>query len=131
MAPFRQLAHPHGVDPDATVYIVALLIALACGLLSGAVPVRQVLDTSPHEVVKAGSGSGGSRRHWVNAREILLASQIAICAVLVTSSPVAVRGLAESRRAPFGFDIDPTMPAQAALGMARYSGDRVPRCRSS
>jgi predicted permease len=114
------------VNPDVEVYIVALLLALASGLLFGVVPVRQVLDTNPYEVMKAGSGSGGSRRHGVNAREILLAAQIAICAVLVTSSLVAVRGLVESRRAPFGFDIDHTMLAQADLGMAGYTGDRVP-----
>jgi predicted permease len=86
--------------------------------------VRQVLDTRPYEVVKAASGPG--RRHRFNAREILLAVQIAICAVLVTSSLVAVRGLVESRHAPFGFDIDHTMLAQADLGMAGYTGDRVP-----
>ena len=112
------------VNPDAKVYVVALLLALASGLLFGAVPVRQVLDTSPYEVVKA--GSGGSRRHRLNAREILLALQIAICAVLVASSLVAVRGLVASQRAPFGFDIDHTMLAQADLGMAGYTGDRVP-----
>jgi predicted permease len=112
------------VNPDADVYIMALLLALASGLLFGAVPVRQVLDTRPYEVVKAASGPG--RRHRFNAREILLAVQIAICAVLVTSSLVAVRGLVESRHAPFGFDIDHTMLAQADLGMAGYTGDRVP-----
>ncbi|HEY6852116.1 MAG TPA: ABC transporter permease [Terracidiphilus sp.] len=112
------------VNPDAKVYVVALLLALASGLLFGAVPVRQVLDTSPYEVVKA--GSGGSRRHRLNAREILLALQIAICAVLVASSLVAVRGLVASQRAPFGFDIDHTMLAQADLGMAGYTGNRVP-----
>jgi predicted permease len=112
------------VNPDADVYVMALLLALASGLLFGAVPVRQVLDTHPYEVVKAVSGP--SRRHRLNAREIMLAVQIAICAVLVTSSLVAVRGLVESRRAPFGFDIDHTMLAEADLGMAGYTGDRVP-----
>lgn len=112
------------VNPDANVYIVALLLALVSGLLFGAVPVRQVLDTNPYEVVKA--GSGGSARRRVNARDILLVAQIAICAVLVTSSLVAVRGMVLSRRAQFGFDIDHTMLAEVDLGMAGYTGDRVP-----
>jgi len=43
------------VNPDANVYLVALLLALASGFLSGAVPVRQILRTNPYEVVKAGS----------------------------------------------------------------------------
>jgi len=112
------------VDPDASVYVVALLLALVSGLLFGAVPVRQVLHANPYEVVKAASGA--SARHRVNAQEMLLAAQIAICAVLVTSSLVAVRGLVQSGRAPFGFDIDHTMLAEVDLGMAGYTGDRVP-----
>ena len=43
------------VNPDANVYVVALLLALVSGFLFGAVPVRQVLRTNPYEVVKSGS----------------------------------------------------------------------------
>jgi ABC-type lipoprotein release transport system permease subunit len=42
------------VNPDATVYLVALLLALVSGFLFGAVPVRQILRTNPYEVVKGG-----------------------------------------------------------------------------
>jgi predicted permease len=112
------------VNPDTGVYVIALLLALVSGLLFGAVPVRQVLHTNPYEVVKA--GSGGSARRRVSARDILLTTQIAICAVLVTSSLVAVRGLVLSLHAPFGFDIDHTMLAEVDLSMAGYTGDRVP-----
>jgi len=122
--PFTSSPIHLAVNPDASVYVIALLLALVSGLLFGAVPVRQVLHTSPYEVVKA--GSGGSTRRRVSAREILLATQIAICAVLVTSSLVAVRGLVLSLHAPFGFDIEHTMLAEVDLGMAGYSGDRVP-----
>ena len=51
--------------------------------------------------------------------------QIALCAVLVTSSLVAVRGLALSLRSNFGFDLN-TMLAETDPPMAGYSGDRVP-----
>jgi len=111
------------VNPDANVYIVALLLALVSGLLFGAVPVRQVLETNPYEVVKA--GTGGSTRRRIGVRDILLVAQIAICAVLVTSSLVAVRGMVRSRSAALGFDIDHTMMAEVDLGMAGYTGDRV------
>jgi hypothetical protein len=82
------------VNPDAKVYLAALLLALVSGLLFGAVPVRQVLRTNPYEVIKAGSGRRFGKR--MSAREVLLVAQIAICAVLVTSSLVAVRGLGRS-----------------------------------
>jgi predicted permease len=112
------------VNPDANVYLVAVLLAVVSGLLFGAVPVRQVLRTNPYGIVKA--GSGGRSGKWVSTREVLLVAQIAICAVLVTSSLVAVRGLIYSLHARFGFDIDNSMLAETDLGMAGYSGDRVP-----
>jgi predicted permease len=112
------------VNPDPNVYLVALLLAVVSGLLFGAVPVRQVLRTNPYGIVKA--GSSGRAGKWVSARELLLVAQIAICAVLVTSSLVAVRGLIYSLHAQFGFDMDNTMLAETDLSMAGYSGDRVP-----
>jgi predicted permease len=122
--PFTSAPLHMTVTPDANVYLMALLLAVASGLLFGAVPVRQVLNANPYEVVKAGSSLGG--RHRVNVREILLVAQIAICALLVTSSFVAVRGMVLSRHAVLGFDVDRTMLAEVDLGMAGYTGDRVP-----
>jgi len=121
--PFTSWPIHLAVNPDANVYIVALLLALVSGLLFGAVPVRQVLDTNPYEVVKA--GTGGSSRRRVGVRDILLVAQIAICAVLVTSSLVAVRGMVHSRSAALGFDVEHSMLAEVDLGMAGYTGDRV------
>ncbi|HEY1646657.1 MAG TPA: ABC transporter permease [Terracidiphilus sp.] len=112
------------VNPDAKVYAVAVFLALISGILFGAVPVRQVLRTNPYEVVKGGAGANTGRK--LNAREVLLVVQIAICAVLVTSSLVAVRGLVRSLHAHFGFDISNTMLAEADLSTAGYSGERVP-----
>jgi predicted permease len=112
------------VNPDVKVYGVALLLALVSGFLFGAVPVRQVLRTNPYEAIKAGSAGRTSRR--ITARDILLMVQIAICAVLVTASMVAVRGLARSLHGDFGFDLHKTMLVDTALSMADYSGDRVP-----
>jgi predicted permease len=114
--------------PDANVYLVALFLALASGFLFGAVPVRQILRTNPYEVVKGGSTGiiAGNTGHRITLRDILLVVQIAICAVLVTSSLVAVRGLARSMHANFGFEPENAMLVDTTLGMAGYSGDRVP-----
>ena len=112
------------VYPDANVYAVALLLTLASGFLFGAVPVRQVLRTNPYEVIKLGSTGRVGRR--ITVRELLLVAQIAICAVLVTSSLVAVRGLARSLHNDFGFALQDTLLVDTDLGMAGYSGDKVP-----
>jgi predicted permease len=112
------------VDPDAKVYVVALVLALISGFLSGIVPVRQVLRTDPYQIVKSGSMGTAGRR--VTARDLLLAVQIAICAMLITSSMVALRGLVRSLYGDFGLEPRKAMLVSTNLATAGYSADRVP-----
>jgi predicted permease len=116
------------VNPDAHVYLVALLLALASGFFLGAVPTRQILRTNPYEVVKAGSSGiiAGHTGRRITVRDVLLVVQIAICGVLVTSSLVAVRGLVRSMHSNFGFEPQNAMLVDTGLSMAGYSGDRIP-----
>ncbi|MGH9587881.1 MAG: ADOP family duplicated permease [Acidobacteriaceae bacterium] len=111
------------VSPDARCYLFALFLALASGLLSAIVPVRQVSKSNPYQIIKIGAGPGRLRR--ISTRDLLLAAQIAICAVLVTASLVAVRGLARSLRSNFGFDPHHAMQVNTDLDMAGYTGDRA------
>jgi predicted permease len=122
--PFPQYPISMPVNPDATVYGVALLLSLASGFLFAAVPVKQVLRTDPYQVIKSGSSGSVGRR--LTARDLLLGAQIAICAVLVTSSMVAVRGLARSLHGNFGFEPRNAMLIDTDLNMAGYKPDRVP-----
>ena len=122
--PFSRWPIHLSVNPDANVYGVAVLLTLASGFLFGAVPVRQVLHTDPYEIVKSGSIAKIGRR--ITVRDLLLVGQIAICAVLVTSSMVAVRGLVRSLHSDFGFEPRNAMLLDTDLTMAGYSGDKVP-----
>jgi predicted permease len=54
---------------------------------------------------------------------MLLGIQIALCALLVTSSLVAVRGMNRSLHAPFGFVPEGVMIAETDMNMAGYSND--------
>jgi predicted permease len=110
------------VDPDWRTYVAAALLAIASGLLFGIVPVRQVLKADPFQGIKAGAmGLGGAPR--ITLRDVLLAGQIAVCAVLVTSSLVAVRGMLRSLKSNFGFNPRGAMQVNTDLAMAGYSGD--------
>ena len=119
--PFGNFPMHAPVTPDATVYAIALLLSLISGFVFGSVPVTQVLGANPYEVVKSGMSARVGRR--ITAREILLAAQIAICAVLVTSSMVAVRGLVHAQQSHFGFDPQNSILIGADLHMAGYTGD--------
>ena len=122
--PFPRFPVTMPVNPDAKVYLVALLLALVSGVLFGLVPVRQVLRTDPYQVVKAGSTATFGRR--VSVRDVLLVTQIAICAVLVTSSLVAVRGLGRSMHANFGIQPEGAMLLETSMNQGNYAGDAAP-----
>ena len=112
------------VQPDSNVYLIAVALALISGVLFGLVPVRQVLRTDPYQVVKGATGASVGKR--VTVRDVMLVAQIAICGVLVTASLVAVRGLARSVHADFGFDPRNVLLVDANLNMAGYRSEAVP-----
>lgn len=111
------------LTPDARAYLVALALALASALLFGIVPVRQVLRANPYEIVKVGPSARLGKR--VTVRDILLVVQIAICAVLVAASMVAVRGLERSLHGNFGFEPQNALMAAVNLATAGYPLDQV------
>lgn len=113
------------VNPDARTYIMALLLALFSGFLFGMMPVRQVMRSDPWQIIRTGMSSDALKRF--SLRDVLLVVQIAICAVLVTSSLVAVRGLLRSLHSNFGFDPQNVMLTTTDLRMSGYEGERVPQ----
>jgi predicted permease len=113
------------VNPDLRTCAVALLLALVSGFLFGMVPARQVLIADPWHIIRTGMNSDGLKRFGV--RDVLLVLQIAICAVLITSSLVAVRGLVRSVHSNFGFVPQNAIIAGVDLHMGGYEGDRIPQ----
>ena len=124
--PFSAIPINVPVNPDFRTYAVAFGLALVSGLLFGIVPVRQVMRSDPWQMIRSGmSSSTGMKRFTL--RDVLLVTQIAICAVLVTSSLVAVRGLVRSMNNSFGFTPDGAMLVDTDLRMAGYTKEQVPQ----
>jgi predicted permease len=112
------------IHPDLATYALALFLSLASGLLFGMVPVRRVLNIDPYYGIKTGvEALSVSRR--IAFRDLLLAGQIAVCAVLVTASLVAVRGMIHSLHSQFGFDPHNVLQVNSELLMAGYKGDQA------
>ena len=126
--PFPEFPMNLPLNPDAHVYALAVLLAVVSGFLFGIVPVRQVLRTDPYQVIKSASAGstiaapGGRLR----MRDVLLVLQIAVCAVLVTSSIVAVRGLVRSMHTRLGIDPRNTLLVETDPHMAGYTTNQVP-----
>ena len=95
----------HSIDGHSgqAGFRVRLLVSLVAGVLFGAVPLRQIWKNEPNQAIKGGVAMTPCGDKWV-FRDLLLAIQIAICCLLVTSSLVALRGLDRTLHAKFGFD---------------------------
>jgi predicted permease len=95
------------------------LLSILTGLLFGTAPVRQLWKSDPClRPTALGVGPPSGRRA---SREILLGVQVAACALLVTCSFVAARGLTRSLSMPLGFQPDGVAVASYDLGLAGYS----------
>lgn len=112
------------VAPDANVYVVAIILSVVTGILFGLVPLRQVRRTDPYQIIKTGSTAMLSRR--MSVRDLLLGVQIAVCAVLVTCSMVAARGLSRSLHTDYGFQPQNAMLLNTNLVMGGYTSDAAP-----
>ena len=111
------------VNPDASTYVLAVLLAVFSGLLFGLVPIRQVMRSDPWQVIRSGGATTGAARR-LTIRDVLLGLQIAICAVLVTASLVAVRGLARSLESSYGIQPAGVVLAKTNLQMAGYTREQ-------
>ncbi len=113
------------VEPDLSVYLFAVSLAVLTGLVFGVIPARQVWKTDPNEALKTAGGKGfGERRSVV--RSILLTVQITLCCLLVTSSFVAVRGLQRTFTIQLGFVPENVTIAALDLRLAGYGSTEQP-----
>ncbi|PYU13258.1 MAG: hypothetical protein DMG37_10875, partial [Acidobacteria bacterium] len=76
--PFPEFPIHVTVTPDPKVFLVALLLSIASGVLWGLVPMRQVWATDSAQVMKSG-GAGTLVFHRFTLRDLLLGVQITLC----------------------------------------------------
>jgi predicted permease len=117
--PFDQFPIHVTAVPDWRVYGVALLLSLASSVLPGLLPARQIWKTNAMQAMK--SGGVGTVFRKATLRDILLATQIALCALLLTAALVALRGMQRSLHAPLGFQPEGVVSAETDLHMGGYS----------
>lgn len=108
------------LDLDPRVFFVGLALTVASALLIGMVPARQAWTGSPLQMIK--SGLADPARRCFSLRDGLLVAQIAMCALLVTASLVAVRGM---RQALLGSSagIRPQGVMLASIDLGGLAGD--------
>jgi predicted permease len=108
------------VAPDFEVFALALLLSLASGILPGLLPARQIWRTDAMQAMKTGSVVLGKLAGFT-IRDLLVAVQITLCALLVTASLVALRGMQRSLHAPMGFEPRGVLVADCDMQLGGYS----------
>jgi predicted permease len=110
------------VDADGRIGALALALSIASGLVPSLLPARQVWRTDAAQSMKNGGAQAGHGRRF-NLRDLLLGVQIALCALLVTASLVAVRGMERQLHAPLGLEPEGAMLADTDLHMTGASDE--------
>jgi predicted permease len=113
------------VDLDVRVLLFALAAAVVAGLLSGAAPARQASQIDPNRALKDGDGvaHGATLARGWPLRDLLVASQVALCVVLVSACAVSLRGLQRALATSPGVDSREVTIVGFDLGLAGYGGD--------
>jgi len=108
-----------GAGLDRPVLVFTLALSMLTSLVFGLVPA---LQASSPDVVKAlkGEGSARSPRSSTRIRKGLVATQVALCLVLMIGSGLFVQTLRAGMSADLGFDPSGISLARVNLGLLEY-----------
>jgi len=107
------------VSIDTTVLGFSFAITILTGLIFGLAPALRNAHVDPNEVLKqAGRGSSAAGRGRL--RDGLVASELALAAVLLIGAGLLVQSLARLQSVPLGFDSHGLITFQLAPPAAKY-----------
>jgi predicted permease len=119
---------PLNLAPDARVLIFSTFVAVLTGILFGLAPALQGTRVEPVHALKASgrgfSGSGRVGRYW-SFKQTLVASQVALCLVLLVGAGLFLRTLRNFTELDPGFDRDHILTVWLDTHMAGYKQDRL------
>ena len=105
---------------DGPMLMIALGMAALTGILFGVLPSWKTAGADLGEVV-AGSGKGAALRSVSQRfRRVLVVSQIAMAAVVVSSSSLMISSLVRAQRVDLGFGTRGVLTARVQLPPGRY-----------
>jgi putative ABC transport system permease protein len=131
--PLLARLHSAGVPGAADIRLDGAVLAFTClatvvtGLAIGLLPALQFSRSDVHSAAREsarGLTRGGMRRH---ARELLIASQMALALVLLAGAGLMMRSLWQLQRVDTGFSADHVLTFETALSTVTYAeGEQIP-----
>ncbi len=105
------------VMPHVLAFLFAAVVTVLVALGASIAPVRRAWRAQPARLAGAPDRIG---RRW-SSRDVLLAGQIILCSILVTTSAVALENLRTALTMPLGFDRAGVSTTGFDLALAGYS----------
>ena len=109
---------------DSAIFAFAFSSAVVVGLLVGIAPARFATRLDLNQSLRAAAGFGFARRR-IQAREGLVALQVALCVVLLQAAFLSVRGFQRASTVALGWQPSGVAIAATELGLARYTRTQV------
>jgi predicted permease len=106
---------------DATVFVFALLISLATGLLFGAIPAFRASRTSVAETLKEETRTAGRSRGRVTLANVLLVGQVAFSFLLLVTAALFLRSIGRAYEIDPGFQTAHLAIVMTNPGQAGYT----------
>jgi len=116
------VARPFDLDPDRWVLLYALAIAM---LSCVAFALAPALHATRGDVASAIKGDASGLKSRFPLRSALLAIQVAVSVVLLTSAGLLLRGVAQARILDPGFDVDGVSVATIGVPESAYDAART------
>ena len=106
----------HDVSIDGTVLAFAALISVVAGLVFGSIPMIRYLGKAFAGVLRDGGRGTTEGRERHRARNVLVASQLALALVLLVGSGLMLKSFARLRALDLGFEPEGVLAVTLSLG---------------
>ncbi len=125
VVPLRQLVPPSMIGAaritmDTRVLGFAALVSIGSGILFGLMPGLRLSRWNRNEVLKEAVRGTGDTRRAKATRKLLVVTEIALAAILLTGAGLLIRSFSRLLTAPKGFDGDQLLTLGMSLPEARY-----------
>ncbi len=117
-AELRELRAAH---LDGTTVIVAVSVAVLCGIAFGVLGAFQSARQSTHDALKSGALSASHSRRHDRLRALLVVSEMALSGVLMVGAALLVRSVINMRQTDLGFEPRGLYAISLSLPSSRYA----------
>lgn len=106
---------------DILTFAFTFLLAIATGVIFGLVPALQASRPEVLPALKDESNAEGARVRWLNWRNALVITQVALSLALLISTGLFLRTLRYARQIDLGFNPDQVLAASFNLRLQHYN----------